>query len=158
MIKTKRTLNKLALLEKKEPFTKSEKVKYSLQKRNFIRGIQLRDNVDKETAKKSSDKYFLMPNKERKEFRQSVAKALIDQSPLRGKKRQPRTGELKPIKIKEQQELPITEKKEKEFSRKYTRDEVLNNPNISKRVLNASIKYPNDTLYQWQHGHNAGKR
>lgn len=154
--------NRRAILERTEPFTKPEKAQYPLQKQNFIRGIQLRDGCKKDVAIKESNRYFLLPNKERKEFAKSVQKAILDDSPKRRKKRQPRTGEMKPIKF-EQKELPIA--KEQEFSRIYTRSEVFNkvenrlySPQMNARMISAMKKYPNDTLYQWQHGHSASRR
>ena len=98
--------NPFAKLEKNEPFTPNEQARYPLQKQHFIRGIQLRDKCDKKEAIQKSDRYFLLPNKERKEFSRTVQKAIWDESGGKKSKRKPRTGELQPIR-KEQKELPI---------------------------------------------------
>lgn len=103
--------NPFAKLEKDEPFSKNEQARYPLQKQHFIRGIQLRDKCNKKEAIQKSDRYFLLPNKERKTFANSVQKAIWDESGGKKSRRKPRTGQLEPI-VKKEKPLPVKEEKE----------------------------------------------
>lgn len=84
-----------AQLEKDEPFTKRETHSLDMRERNFIRGIQLKENINKKSAIKRYHDYLIGNIKNRKLFRKRVTYVLNTDSPDKFKIKNKETGQFK---------------------------------------------------------------
>ena len=94
-MKYKRPSKQQAQLEKDEPFTKRELRTYDKRERNFIRGIQFKEKIDKKQAVKRYKDYIIGNIKNRKKFRNAVQKSIkeMNKSPPFYTKKNLKTGE-----------------------------------------------------------------
>lgn len=127
--------------DKDEPFTKSELRRYDKQKRQFIRNIQLSQNLNKKDAIAYFKNYLKKSQKTRKEIRENIIKTVKTYYPRKGKKRKEMQG--KPIKKKKQ-------RKQKRFSAKYATftewAKTQKDSKYTQKIIKRWKKYPNATL------------
>lgn len=152
--------------DKNQKWTKNEISSMDKQTRYFIRGIQVKEKIGKKAAIKRYLDYKTGNIKNRALFRRKVAKAMLPDY-TRKEHKEP-TGEKKIKKVKVEGEKVVEPKKKKVSKKKSVFSKLLLKKDViiklesggySERMTKIMNKnrenFPNDTLYQWQHGHNA---
>jgi hypothetical protein len=151
-------------IERAEPWSDKEFSMYSSGERAFIRDIQISKNMNKEKAEKFYINYLHKSDKQRQKIRGDIIQDIRDLSPKHKHKRFKTTGKFhRPEKTEAPEEKePIEEKKE--FSDTYNsfdewlqiqQTRGLGDSKQVRRAFYAHERYPDDTLYQLQHGHSA---
>jgi hypothetical protein len=138
-------------LDRAEPFTDSEKSSYSEKEQALIRGIQLRDKTDKNTAKETYIEYLNRGQKATKSLSSSVRKYI--------KSKYPKHGKVEHDVSEFEKEKPKTQirKENKQQVNKFVqnKDNKFKNEVVYERVKSASEKYPNASLGELRHGVNS---
>jgi hypothetical protein len=138
-------------LNRNEPFSSSEYKKYNKQERALIRGIQLRNNSDKQTSINFFNEYKIKGKEKTKQLASTIRQDLEARYPKEG-------GQV----FHEVSEFNTPKKRAKLYHQKRKVNNYLNNSeNKSKnektynRVLRAYLKYPNASLGELRHGVNS---
>jgi hypothetical protein len=99
-----------AELDKEEPFTNRELRSFDQRERNFIRGIQIKERVNKKEAIGRYKDYLTGVIKNRKRYRNSVNKAIKNTYPSARIFRTPKGKRVKQV-IREEKPKPTKKRK-----------------------------------------------
>jgi hypothetical protein len=139
-------------LDRKEPFTETEKVQFSIKEQNLIRGIQLRDKENKQDAIQTYTNYQIEGKRATKALNSSVRKYIKSQYPKHGGKIEHEVSEFEKKKSKSQ----VKKENKKEVSKFIgNKKNYYKNEKGYNRVKTASKKYPNASVQELRHGVNS---
>ena len=157
MVKSKKYSHQASLktvykkLERDNPFTENEKVKFNDKERALIRGIQLRDKTSKKDAMQTYHNYQIEGKRKVKSLNSSVRNYLKTKYPKHGGITH-EVSEMEPR--PKRHETRLNHKKEV-FKFITNKDNKIKNESTYKRVQRAYIKYPNASLGELRHGINS---
>ena len=139
-------------LERNEPFTENERNGLSVKEQALIRGIQLRDKSDKNTAKETYVKYLNKGEKATKSLSSSVRRYIKSKYPKHGGRIEHKVDEFERAKPKGEVKKENRKEVVKFISDTSNRER---NEKTYVRVKNASDRYPNASLQELRHGVNS---
>lgn len=137
-------------LNRKEPFSFDESVRYDDKEKALIRSIQLRDKVNKDKAVDKYESYKIRGEKQIKVISSSVRSYIDSQYPKNGEiDRKVSDFEQKP------KSKIVKENKKQVKSFLSDKSNKSKNETTYTRIEKASKKYPNASLYELRHGVNS---
>lgn len=139
-------------LNRKEPFTSTEKNEFSIREQNLIRGIQLKDKKSKGQAIDKFRDYKLKGKTAVKRLSTSIRKYNKTKYPKTGGKIEHDVDEFEKPKPKTKIKAENKTKVKKYLSNKNNK---YKNEKRYKRILNASKKYKNAGMFELDHGVNS---
>lgn len=141
-----------ATLNRKEPFSKNDKTKFTIQEQNLIRGLQLRDKKSLNDAIQTYTNYEKESKRKLKSLNSSIRKYIESKYPKLGGGIEHEVSEYEAPKSKGEERRKY-KLKTVEFIAK--RENKIKNSKTYMRVKKSSIKYPNASLGEHRHGVNS---
>lgn len=144
-------------LNKSDPWTNKERKTFVPYERSFIRIFQLKNKESKQKAIGRYMDYLHKSKEQTRKIRRGIDEFKSSLYPKHGKviERAKISRHIRPSPHKK-----TSQKTSQKFSNRYSSyEEWLRNQStirINHRVIKAHQKYPDDNLYQLQHGHYAG--